>query len=559
MKAKITRGKGFKGLLSYALGKEGSEVICGTVVGETVSDYASEFGIVRRLREDVMRPVWHASLALPSGERATPEEWRALSNMFLVRMDFDPDAAQWIAVRHHDRDHDHIHIIMNRIQCDGSLWLGRRDVFRAIEATQQIEDEFHLQKTPGFQKKSHYSPTSSERRMMARTGERSVKSTVAATITKILKSGALSRATFEEACRKEGIEPRANLSKTTGKMSGYSFSYENHAFPGSKVGAGWKKLSSILGEREKSHSEVAHDLRSAIFSALESGNFHSEMSKKGWSINGNTIFSSCGQTINLEEWGVDAAEIDRAAEAIKNAPAEERARSKGILPPDLESLAILALAAPNVLAALAALQILCSVEKIMDEHRREARREAWEKVHQVMLHIEEEKTHGRDDESVVADWGKSEEIDRGRGAEIEGDPRTDRDHGGEEQRNLPRMGIEGRERMSEDRPERGISAVPPGERERCASTLVSDDIRPEENASPEPRTGEEPHHLDLDPERLSDLAALAAHLADLAASPIAPAPEDAPPEEPDPLPEEQIEDIEVEPEEEEVESWTWGR
>ena len=560
MKAKIVRGSGFRGLLSYAL-KADSEIIGGTISGNSVSEYAQEFGIIRRLRPEVMKPVWHCSLSLPPGERATPEDWEKLSRLFLVRMEFDPDSAQWIAVRHSDREHDHIHIIVNRIRNDGSLWLGKKDVFQAIQATQEIEEECNLVKTPGFRKKSSYSPTSNERRMMARTGERSTKSTIAATITQILKSRALSRNDFETACKNAGIEPRANISKN-GKMSGYSFSMSGHAFPGSKVGWGWKKLSRALGEAEKFHSEVARDLKNAIFSTLETGNFHSEISKKGWNINGNTIFSSCGQEIDLTEWGIDAREIDHAAEVIRTTPAAHRRRSGGLLPQDVESYAILAVMCPCVLAALVAIDALIRIGEITEEHRRTARREAWETVHRTAAYIEEEIHHGGDAESAAGDRGEHEKTLSGRGAEITGDPRTDRDHGGTSAGALQTVGDAGIGGMSEDIPDSGECAVPPGEREGHGDAPLQDDHRSAEDGDPASIAGALPDALDCDPERLTDLHRLAAHLASLADAPVsAPAPEDAPDEGPDPLPEEPEIDVE-EPEveiEEEVDAWMWGR
>lgn len=562
MKAKVVRGNGFRGCLSYVCGKAGAEPVCGTLAGDTLDEMCTEIGAVRRLRPEASRPVWHCSLSLPPGERMDAQDWRHLTALFLARMEIDPDSMQWIAVRHHDAAHDHVHIVANRVRLDGSLWSNSNDVYRAIDITQQLETDFNLQKTPGRgEKKSHYSPTSSERRMMARTGERSAKSTVAATLNKILKSGALSRIDFETACKNAGIEPRANLSKS-GKMSGYSFSLDGHAFPGSKVGWGWKKLSHALGEAEKSHSEVARDLKSAIFAALESGKFHSEIVKKGWSINGNRIFSSCGQTIDLTEWGIDAREIDHAAEIIRTPLAAHRRRSEGVLPPDLETYAALAVMCPGVLAALVAIDALIRIGEITEEHRRTARREAWKKVHEIAAHIEEEKTNGRSAENTASDRGVAETALAGRGAEDERSPGADRDHDGTLERPVSTVGDAGIGGMSEDIPDSGECAVPPGGRERHDTAPLQDDHRSPEDRDPAPRTGALPHALDCDPDRMSDLAALAAHLASLADAPVsAPAPE-APIECPDPLPEiEEGIDVEEEPEEEveESDAWMWGR
>ncbi len=567
MKAKVVRGNGFRGCLSYVCGKRDAEPICGTLAGDTLDELCAEIGAVRRLRPEASRPVWHCSLSLPPGERMTPEDWRHLTALFLARMDIDPDAMQWIAVRHHDAEHDHVHIVANRVRLDGSLWSNSQDVYRAIDATQEIERECGLVQTQGRRKKDSYAPTSNERRMMSRTGERSAKSTVAATITKILKSGALSRRDFENACREAGIECRANVSKS-GKMSGYSFSYENHAFPGSKVGWGWQKLSRALGESEKSTSEVAHDLKNALFATLETGNFASEIAKKGWSINGNQLSSPCGQTIDLSEWGISPQEIERAAEIIRTTPAAHRRRSGGVLPPDIETYAILVLACPGVLAALVALDILIRVGQITEDTRRRARREAWETVRQVSLYIEEkieeERRHGRADENTAKHRGEPEKALAGRGAEIESDPRTDRDHGGESPRDISDMGDAGIGGVCSDHERRGERSVPPGEREGHGDAPLSHDIGSAEDAGPEPRTGEESSALDCDSSRLSELSALADHLRTLADAPVsAPAPE-APTEEPDPLPEEpemeeEVEEPEIEEEIEEPESWTWGR
>jgi hypothetical protein len=51
----IVKGRGFRGALDYALGKDGAERIGGTMAGRTPRELAAEF---RALRE--LRPTWSA-------------------------------------------------------------------------------------------------------------------------------------------------------------------------------------------------------------------------------------------------------------------------------------------------------------------------------------------------------------------------------------------------------------------------------------------------------------------------------------------------------------------
>ncbi|OYV26995.1 MAG: hypothetical protein B7Z82_06800, partial [Halothiobacillus sp. 20-54-6] len=78
MKAKITRGTGFRGVLDYALdagnqkGKN-PEIVGGTLTSGNARTMSTQFAVTRRLRPDIKSPVWHASLALPEGERLSSE------------------------------------------------------------------------------------------------------------------------------------------------------------------------------------------------------------------------------------------------------------------------------------------------------------------------------------------------------------------------------------------------------------------------------------------------------------------------------------------------------
>src|SRR5690606_11581164 len=142
MKSKIVRGAGFRGALDYIF-DEGSkatknkrpDLIGGTMVGNNPAALAREFSVARDIRPYVAKLVRHCSLSIPAGERISEEKWGKIALRFMREMGFS-DETQWVAVRHNDTDHDHIHIVASRIGLDAKLWHGQWEARKSIEATQ---------------------------------------------------------------------------------------------------------------------------------------------------------------------------------------------------------------------------------------------------------------------------------------------------------------------------------------------------------------------------------------------------------------------------------------
>jgi len=155
MKAKNTRGEDFRGVLSYVFQSSKQPLmVAGSLIRPDVhrgivAELSAEFDSTLSLHVPIAKPVWHSSLSLPPGEQITAELWQQLAERYMQEMGFS-DRAVWIAVEHHDTEHRHIHIIASRIELDGRVWHGRRDVFTSIAATQKLEREFRLTLTPGL-------------------------------------------------------------------------------------------------------------------------------------------------------------------------------------------------------------------------------------------------------------------------------------------------------------------------------------------------------------------------------------------------------------------------
>ncbi|OLS58812.1 relaxase/mobilization nuclease domain-containing protein [Pseudomonas putida] len=115
----------------------------------------AEFDAVEKLRNNaidsdrVVKPVWHAILALPPGEHLNDEQWREAIEMYLSDLGFD-ERNKWVAVLHGDTDHEHVHIVANRIRLDEEFSIVRdsNERSRSCDSTSRIEDHFDLSKAP---------------------------------------------------------------------------------------------------------------------------------------------------------------------------------------------------------------------------------------------------------------------------------------------------------------------------------------------------------------------------------------------------------------------------
>lgn len=245
MKAKVERGGGFRGALDYALGKQGGnacEIIGGTMTGQTPRDLSTEFGLSRAARPGVARPVWHTSLALPPGEHLDSDRWAEVADDFMRGMGLADH--QYVVIRHHDTDLDHIHIVASRIALDGTLYHGAFDAKRAITLTQELEERHGLTRTKGLEDgpAPQARPTKGEIEQAERTGDAPPRLVLQEIVDAALAEPG-SVFDFMDRIEAAGAVARPNVAKT-GKMNGFSFEYGGIPFKGSDLGKAytWKGL-----------------------------------------------------------------------------------------------------------------------------------------------------------------------------------------------------------------------------------------------------------------------------------------------------------------------------
>jgi hypothetical protein len=127
MIGKITIGKSFRGCIAYCLNdkikeqnkdgiKNRAEVLLFNKCYGNEKELVQQFNEVRQLNLKLSQPVLHITLSLSPGENLSKDKLMEMSEYCAKDLGFEN--SQYIAIAHRDTDHQHLHIIANRIGFD---------------------------------------------------------------------------------------------------------------------------------------------------------------------------------------------------------------------------------------------------------------------------------------------------------------------------------------------------------------------------------------------------------------------------------------------------------
>lgn len=232
MIGKQVKGRSFSKLLNYLFGKDGASLIGSNMEGFTPRELAAEFRFSQQLNPRVKRVVYHASLSLSHTEHLKNDAWHEIAKKYLQAMGFDMN--QYAVVRHTDRDHDHAHIIASRIRLDGTTVSDSWDYRRSEAAIRQLEQEYGLQSLHSSQAKDSRSPTTGEQRLLARTGEESVRVHLQRSLNQAIQTSATMPQLIEQ-LQQKGVSVRVS-NHNTGEIKGISYELNGVAFSGTHLG-----------------------------------------------------------------------------------------------------------------------------------------------------------------------------------------------------------------------------------------------------------------------------------------------------------------------------------
>lgn len=236
MIAKAVKGRGFRGALAYDLGKDEGRILDTNMAGEGVSELSSEFGAVRKLRPNLERAVLHVSLSAAPGEKLTDHQWQLIARRYLDGMALNDN--QYIVTRHTDTEHEHVHILANRITPAGKVVSDSQDYSRQEALMRGIEREFGLRPL---------APSRDAERRAATRGEieKHIRTDVVSTriqlqrLADVASKDCASFSEYRERLRAVGVELEPILQQEGAKLTGLMYRLDGVTMKGSDLGKGY--------------------------------------------------------------------------------------------------------------------------------------------------------------------------------------------------------------------------------------------------------------------------------------------------------------------------------
>jgi hypothetical protein len=141
---------------------------------------------------------------------------------------------QYVVVRHIDRTHDHVHIAASRIKLDGTTVSDSWDHRRSELVIRTLEEEHNLNPVQASWEKDKHSPTTGERRQLARTGMESIRVKLQRSLDNITHNHPTMPELVEQ-LQKQGVNVSVSYT-STGIVKGISYQLDGVAFSGTHLG-----------------------------------------------------------------------------------------------------------------------------------------------------------------------------------------------------------------------------------------------------------------------------------------------------------------------------------
>jgi hypothetical protein len=248
MIGKVKVNQSFGAMCQYVLQEKtpdkGAEVLAAHGVRtDSAAHMAADFDMVRAMRPGLGKAVLHVALAFPveEKEKVTNEVMGRIAHDYLEGMKIDPKNTQWAVVRHQDKTHPHMHLVVNRVDLDGQTVSDQFVRSRSVDVCKRIEQEYGLivADQVGRKQALEIGLTPAQAKASTPKEEQSAEwSRARQDIGRALSYTASQARSFDElreALRPRGIELELTRRKD-GSPAGVVFAQDGHRVKGSQVG-----------------------------------------------------------------------------------------------------------------------------------------------------------------------------------------------------------------------------------------------------------------------------------------------------------------------------------
>lgn len=248
MIGKVKVNQSFGAMCQYVLQEKtpdkGAEVLAAHGVRtDSAAHMAADFDMVRAMRPGLGKAVLHVALAFPveEKEKVTNEVMGRIAHDYLKGMKIDPENTQWAVVRHQDKTHPHMHLVVNRVDLDGQTVSDQFIRSRSVDVCKGIEQQYGLivADQVGRKQALEIGLTPAQAKATTPKEEQSAEwSRARQAIGRALSYTAGQARSFDEL--REALRPRGIALELTrrkdGSPAGVVFAQDGHRVKGSQVG-----------------------------------------------------------------------------------------------------------------------------------------------------------------------------------------------------------------------------------------------------------------------------------------------------------------------------------
>lgn len=250
MIAKIVQGRGFKGVENYVLDKNKAELLAADGLRLSTKDSVVRSFIIQSSLNPIAKPVAHISLDLSvqDKEKLTNGKMIEIAQEYMAKMGYGN--TQFLIARHHDTDHPHLHLILNRVNAGSKRISDQNERVRNTQVCKELTIKHGLYFAGGKENVKRHRLREPDKAKYE--------------IYDALKSALPKANNWQELSAilaKEGIKIEFKTKGTTAQIEGVKFTKNSYSFSGSKVDKQFSYSKIDFALRENSREIQAQDSR----------------------------------------------------------------------------------------------------------------------------------------------------------------------------------------------------------------------------------------------------------------------------------------------------------